>query len=144
MIAIDTNVLLRYLLNDDAAQTVNAAQLINGDETVLVTDVVLVETVWTLKGKRYGLNKEAIINVIQALFAEATISFESPQTVWRALNDYRNARGIKSGGKTKEADFPDALFVNKARYLCGETRQVFKGAYSFDVAAQQLPGVKGL
>lgn len=144
MIAIDTNVLLRYLLADDAAQSAKAAELIKGDEVVLVTDVVLVETIWTLKGKRYGLNKDAIISVIHALFEEPAITFESPQTVWRALNDYRNARSIKSGGKTKEADFPDALFVNKARYLCGESMQEFNGAFSFDVAAQQLPGVKGL
>ena len=43
MIAVDTNVLLRYLLNDDAVQVDIAASLIKGSDTVLITDVVLVE-----------------------------------------------------------------------------------------------------
>ena len=64
MIAIDTNVLLRYLLQDDETQAKRAADLILGTESVLVTDVVLIETVWTLKGKRYNLSKEQIIKVI--------------------------------------------------------------------------------
>ena len=51
MIAVDTNVLLRYLLNDDQSQAAIAEKLINGKEIVLITDVVLVETIWTLKGK---------------------------------------------------------------------------------------------
>ena len=59
MIAVDTNVLLRYLLNDDAAQADMAANLIKGGDTVLITDVVLVETLWTLSGKKYRLNKRS-------------------------------------------------------------------------------------
>jgi predicted nucleic-acid-binding protein len=57
VIAIDTNVLLRYLLEDDPVQSVKAAKLIGGSEVVLVTDVVLVETIWTLKGRKYQLGK---------------------------------------------------------------------------------------
>ncbi len=68
MIAIDTNVLLRYLLNDDQSQAAVAEKLINGKEIVLITDVVLVETIWTLKGKKYQLNKTDLVTVIQALF----------------------------------------------------------------------------
>jgi len=68
LIAIDTNVLLRYLLNDDQSQAAVAEKLINGKEIVLITDVVLVETIWTLKGKKYQLNKTDLVTVIQALF----------------------------------------------------------------------------
>ena len=50
MIAVDTNVLLRYLLHDDEAQAVRADAVFDAGETVLVTDVVLVETMWTLSG----------------------------------------------------------------------------------------------
>ena len=60
MIAVDTNVLLRYLLNDDAAQAHIAANLIKGDDMVLITDVVLAETLWTLSGKKYRLNKDQL------------------------------------------------------------------------------------
>ncbi|WP_321416679.1 PIN domain-containing protein [uncultured Desulfobacter sp.] len=57
MISIDTNVLLRYLLEDDAEQFRKAVKLISGQEKVLVTDVVLVETIWTLRGEKYQLKK---------------------------------------------------------------------------------------
>lgn len=140
MIAIDTNVLLRYLLEDDNAQSKRASQLILGEEMVLVTDIVLVETIWTLKGKRYNLDKDMIIKVIQSLFEEPSIEFENGQTVWRALMDFKNAKSVKSKGKRKEADFPDALVVNKARYTADENKAAFKGVYTFDVAAQQIPG----
>jgi len=65
MIAIDTNVLLRYLLQDDEGQSKKAAALINGTVPVLVTDIVLVETVWVLAGKRYKLDREALVGVIR-------------------------------------------------------------------------------
>ena len=52
MIAVDTNILLRHLLGDDPIQAAKADKLINGKETVLITDVVLAETIWTLKGKK--------------------------------------------------------------------------------------------
>jgi len=47
MIAIDTNVLLRYLLQDDEQQANRATKLIVGTEPVLISDVVLTETIWT-------------------------------------------------------------------------------------------------
>ena len=95
MIAIDTNILLRYLLQDDEIQAKQANKLILSSETVLITDVVLIETIWTLKGKRYNLNKEKIIQVIHALFAEPNIVFEDNQAVWAALKDFTNAKPIK-------------------------------------------------
>jgi len=56
MIAIDTNVLLRYLLQDDEKQSELARQVILGSDEALITGVVLVETIWTLKGKKYRLD----------------------------------------------------------------------------------------
>jgi len=52
MIAIDTNVLLRYLLFDDEIQSKKAAKLINSHQLIYVSHIVLVETIWTLKGWR--------------------------------------------------------------------------------------------
>jgi predicted nucleic-acid-binding protein len=63
-------VLLRYLLQDDKDQARKAAALITGPDTVLVTDVVLVETIWVLTGRRYGLDRDAVARVISALFEE--------------------------------------------------------------------------
>ena len=91
MIAIDTNVLLRYLLWDDNDEASKAERLINVSAPVLITDVVLAETIWTLQGKKYRLDKAAAVAVVNSLFAEPNIRFEDDQTVWRTLHDYRQA-----------------------------------------------------
>ena len=142
MIAIDTNVLLRYLLADDDIQSPKANQLINRSQKILVTDVVLVEAIWTLTGKKYNLGKESIIRLINALFQEPNIFFENAQVVWCALNDYRKAKSIKVGNKKKRADFPDALIANKSKYYALINNDFLEGYYTFDIAAQALPGAK--
>ena len=144
MIAIDTNVLLRYLLWDDKPQAAKADRLINGAEPVLVTDVVLVETLWTLKGKKYRLDKSALVDVLDALFEEPNIHFEDDQTVWQALSDYWQARSVKVGNKKKEADFTDALIANKARFHATEKGSTLNGVYTFDRAAQTISGTETL
>ena len=95
MIAIDTNVLLRYLLADDAGQYRRAKKLIGSNRPVLITDVVLTETVWTLLGKRYGFDKTQISTVIRALIGDQDFSFEDSQVVWSALKDYEGSKVIR-------------------------------------------------
>jgi predicted nucleic-acid-binding protein len=140
MIAIDSNVLLRYLLDDDAQQSQKAKKLINGQQTVLITDVVLTETIWVLKGKRYQLSKDNIVDVIHALFAEPNIQFEDAQAVWCALKDFVNAAPIKVKGKVKQADFPDALIINKAKRYGELNNMQVTTLYTFDKAALELNG----
>ena len=136
MIAIDTNVLLRYLLQDDKRQSADANTLMNSEEDVLVTNVVLSETVWTLCGKKYNATQVDIVNTIQALFEEPNIVFENPKTIWRALDDY-----VKVNGKDKKkVDFPDALILNCAKSVAQDSDIDLTGFYTFDKAAQRLPG----
>ncbi len=142
MIAIDTNVLLRYLLQDDDQQSSQATALLNAGQKVLITDVVLAETLWTLKGKKYQLSKEKIIDVVHALFAEPAITFEDNQAVWCALKDYTHAEPIRSGGKIKQVDFPDALIVNKAKRFGHVNRIEIEAVYTFDQAALSLDGTE--
>lgn len=138
MIAIDTNVLLRYLLDDDLEQSEQAAALITGRRMILVTDVVLAETLWTLKGKKYQLKKAELVAVVETLFQEKNIQFEDDQVVWQALSDYRQSKGVKG----KEADFADTLIINKARFMAKLKRQKLSGVYTFDLVAQSLPGAQ--
>lgn len=133
MIAVDTNVLLRYLLNDDAVQSDIATNLIEGGDTVLITDVVLAETLWTLSGKRYRLNKYQLAGVVLGLFEESNIRFEDGLTVWTALNDYLESDRI---------DFADSLIINKARAVAKAQGSSFSGSYTFDKAAQKIRGAK--
>ena len=142
MIAIDTNVLLRYLLDDDIEQSPKAKKIITGTDIVLVTDIVIIETVWTIKGKKYKLDKEQIIDTIYKLFEEPNLVFEDGQTIWRALGDYTTSQPVKVGNILKEADFPDALIVNKALNVTKQKSQTLKCVYTFDKAAQEIPGTE--
>lgn len=144
MIAIDTNVLLRYLLRDDASQAAKAESLILGLTPVLVTDVVLAEVLWTLKGPKYQASREDLIAAVENLIREPNIRFEHAPTIWRALHDYRRAKSVKVGGKRKRADFADALIVNKARMTAHRAGEAWEGLYTFDVAAQIIDGAKAL
>lgn len=140
MIAIDTNVLLRHLLDDDKAQAEKAHALLRSGETVLVTDVVLAETTWTLQGKKYKASRDDIVTVINSLFEELHIVFENRQVVWAALNDYRKAKTVKVSGKNISADFPDVLIINKAQHTAGQTGDVLDAVYTFDRAALEIDG----
>ena len=139
MICIDTNVLLRYLLRDDEAQAVRADSVVNGDETVLIPDVVLVEAVWTLAGSKYRLGKSDIVATIESLFGEPNVRFENDQVVWRALRAFRNAAPVRVGKRNREVDFADALIVYKALHTASAAHDTLRAVYTFDVAARQLP-----
>ncbi|MES9854620.1 MAG: type II toxin-antitoxin system VapC family toxin [Candidatus Thiodiazotropha sp. L084R] len=138
MIAIDTNVLLRYLLADDASQHNKAKTLIKGHRLVLITDLVLAETVWTLTGRRYRLDREAVCKVVRGLFGDGAFKFESSQVVWSALMDYGDLKSVRG----KRLDFVDVLIAHKARFVANEAGQVLDGFYSFDKAIGQLEGGK--
>ncbi|MCU7929150.1 MAG: type II toxin-antitoxin system VapC family toxin [Candidatus Thiodiazotropha sp. (ex Dulcina madagascariensis)] len=138
MIAIDTNVLLRYLLADDASQHSKAKALIKGHRPVLITDVVLAEAVWTLTGKRYQLDKEAICEMVRGLVGDGAFQFESSQVVWSALMNYEESKSVRG----KKLDFVDALIAHKAHSVAIEDGHELEGFYSFDKAVEQLEGAK--
>lgn len=138
MIAIDTNVILRYLLQDDEMQAQKANALFEGKEKMLVTDVVLVETLWTLKGKRYQLPKESLVEVLHHLIEEPNVVFEDGHAVWCALEDYIKAESVKAGGKSKQADFSDALILNKSQRYGAKHKEAVGPLYTFDKGALAL------
>lgn len=138
MIAIDTNVLLRYLLQDDPRQSRKATALLTGEEDVLVTHVVLSETIWTLCGKKYNATQTDVSVMVRALFEEPRIVFENAKTVWRTLSDYINTNETRRAA----IDFPDALILNCAKQTAVQSSVEFNGFYTFDKAAQRLPGAR--
>ena len=142
MIAVDTNVLLRRLLDDDATQSAKARRLFDAEESVLITDVVLAETVWTLTGKRYGAGREDIAAMVMGLLEERNVVFESRQAVWSALNDYLAASPVRTASGVKIADLADALVVNKARITAQHRNEPYRGTYTYDRAALALDGTR--
>jgi predicted nucleic-acid-binding protein len=141
MIAVDTNVLLRRVLDDDPAQTTKAKQFFERAGSVLITDVVLVETIWTLRGKRYGATRDDIAHLVMSLFEEPNVIFEDTEAVWAAYSDYIDAKPVQTNSGTKWADFSDALIATKATLVAKARTDDFRGTYSFDQGAQALPNV---
>lgn len=138
MIAIDTNVLLRYLLADDQLQFKKSRELIEDQESVLITDVVLVEAIWTLTGKRYGFKKDVLCDVIRGLIGDSAFVFEDIQVIWSSLMDFDEAVQVQG----KNLDFSYALIANKARFVSRQKNLQLSGFYSFDKAVAQLTGAK--
>ena len=140
MIAVDTNVLLRYLLHDDPGQAALADRVFGVEDVVLITDVVLAEAVWTLVGRKYSLSAEGLVGVLERLFSEPNVRFEDDRVVWRALQTYRNVTA-GDGESTKQMGFVDALVVSKAQRVASAAGETLNGVYTFDKAMQDLPGV---
>ena len=129
MIAIDTNVLVRLFINDDAEQAQKAQSLFDDhadeDESLWIADIVLIELVWALD-RSYGRSREEICNALRALTGNATVCVESPESIGPAIALY--AKG--------PAGFADCLLAIKARQAgCDALR-------SFDRKMRGLPGVK--
>ena len=142
MIAVDTNVLLRRLLDDDAVQAERARRLFDRKENVLIPDIVLAETIWTLKGKRYQASKDDLVALVMGLLEEPNIVFESRQAVWSAVNDYIEAPSVRTPDGTRTADLADALVVNKAKITAQRRGEHYGGTYTYDQAALALDGTR--
>ena len=127
MIALDTNVLVRMLVEDDRRQARIIEETIARAEKesipVLILSEVLVETVWVLESV-YQCSREEIVKFLQTLIVTPVFSFVDPQVVRRVIHEY------KKGG-----DFADLLIVNQAM------EQQVKTLLSFDKKLQKkFPG----
>jgi predicted nucleic-acid-binding protein len=102
MIGLDTNVLVRYLVQDDPAQTRQANALIDraaAHETpMFINHVVMCELAWVLS-RGYGYAKSALAEVIEKILLGKQFEIEGKDLVWTALANFKASR----------ADFSDCL-----------------------------------
>jgi predicted nucleic-acid-binding protein len=98
MLAVDTNVLVRFLARDDADQTARADNLVRGDR-IWIPKTVLLETEWVLRGA-YSLDRERIAADFRGLLRIPTTHVEDEAAVTEALDWF-------AGGM----DFADALHL---------------------------------
>ena len=98
MIALDTNVLARYLLNDDAVQAEAAEALLSSGERFFVPLTVWLELVWVLEC--YDCSREEIAKALRHLLGLPDLQTNDTLALLRALNGFE-------GG----ADFSDALHL---------------------------------
>lgn len=126
-IAIDTNVLVRLLVQDDETQFAAARRLVDtaadAEEPVLIMLCALLETEWVLRS-RYKLDKASISGAFVQLLESGDVEFEHAPTVEEALHLW---------SQPSRADFADCLLSARAVHL-GRSRFM-----TFDVEASRLP-----
>jgi predicted nucleic acid-binding protein len=101
MIALDTNVVVRLIVNDDADQVKAAREFVLANDVILTTSVVL-ETEWILRGA-YGYAPVDVNRALRAFLGVSQVALSEPSVVRSAL-DYHE-QGL---------DFADALHVASA------------------------------
>ncbi len=96
MIGLDTNVLLRYLVQDDTAQSPRAAEVIERRLTVenpgFVSLVSILEIVWVL-GSLYKRSNAQIVDHIEMILAADTLQVQNEQEVYQAVVALRTGSG---------------------------------------------------
>lgn len=83
MIAVDTNLVVRYLVGDDENQSAKARRMIDSEDVFVPTTVVL-ETEWVLRGA-YGFSPSRVANALRAFAGLPRVEFENLGVVHRAL-----------------------------------------------------------
>lgn len=96
MIGLDTNILVRYLTQDDPVQSPKAATIIDRHLTVnnpgFVSIVAMVETVWVLD-RRYRLSAHQIAATVERMLQADTLFVEHEQEVFTAMLALRDGNG---------------------------------------------------
>ena len=96
MIALDTNLLVRLVTDDDPAQADNIRSALDAEmargEVLMVSNIALVELVWVLGGG-YHYPKDKLMQVIEALLMFRGLSFEVRKHIVMALKAWRAGDG---------------------------------------------------
>lgn len=127
MIGLDTNIVVRYIMQDDAAQAAKATELVEGlsaAEPGFIALVSVVELVWVLSSC-FDLTRAQISKALDVLLRSKQLVVDQADQVLRALRAYE-------GGN---ADFADCL-IERTAAAAGCTRTM-----TFDVAASRTAGM---
>ena len=127
MIGLDTNVLVRYIMQDDPKQSPRATEIVESLEGVgsgYVTLVSIVELVWVLSAS-FDLTRSQVAQALDGIVRTKQFKIENADQVIRAL------RVFKAG----KSDFPDCLIERSANSAgCEKT-------ITFDVNASMHAGM---
>lgn len=98
MLAVDTNVVVRYLTRDHPQEAARSKQVVDGNE-VFVATAVLLETEWVLRSS-YRFSRSQIVGALRGFAALPTITLQDAAIVAKALD-----------WMTRGMDFADALHL---------------------------------
>jgi predicted nucleic-acid-binding protein len=127
MIGLDTNILVRYLTQDDAIQSAKAREIVERrlteEKPGFVSIVVMIEIVWVLE-RAYGLTPHEIVGAVERILQTDVLVVDNEQEVFTAMIALKDGRG----------SFADAVIAALgARIGCSCT-------LTFDRKALRLPG----
>ena len=127
MIGLDTNVVIRYLVQDDKKQSAAATRFIEKSLTTdapgYINHITLCEIVWVLQ-RCYGVTKQQVRDIIEGLLTTKQLNAENAEVAWKALRAF----------DAKNTDFCDAL-IGQVNIHSGCEYTV-----TFDKKAASLPG----
>jgi predicted nucleic-acid-binding protein len=130
MIGLDTNVLVRYVTQDDPIQSAKASDLIESLTTLspgFVSLVSVVELVWVLQSC-YQSAKSDVVVVLETLLRTRELTIEHAETLWQALRRFTASK----------ADFADCL-IERCAHAAG-----CEYTATFDLNAAKAAGMKRL
>lgn len=108
MIGLDTNVVIRFLVQDEPSQSAIAADVFAGlsrERPGFISIVVLAEISWVLT-RAYKISRQDLGRAIEGLLRSAELVVESAEAAYRALARHQAA---------SSGDFADALIAELAR-----------------------------
>jgi predicted nucleic-acid-binding protein len=127
MIGLDTNVLVRYIMQDDPKQSPKATKIVESLEGIgsgYVTLVSIVELVWVLSAS-FELTRSQVAQALDGIIRTKQLQVESADQVIRALRVF----------KVGKSDFADCLIERSADSAgCEKT-------LTFDVNASRHAGM---
>ncbi|MHA4966528.1 PIN domain-containing protein [Pseudomonas extremorientalis] len=130
MIGLDTNVLVRYITQDDPVQSAKASDLIESLTTAspgFISLVSIVELVWVLQSC-YQSAKSDVVMVLETLLRTRELTVEHAEIIWQALRTF----------VANKADFADCL-IERCAHAAG-----CEYTATFDLNAIKTTGMKRL
>lgn len=92
MIGLDTNILIRYLVQDDPVQSKKVNQAIEGwrkeGKILWINQLTICEIFWVLE-RCYKLSREDLATTLASLLETKQIQMEDEEIVWQALEDFK-------------------------------------------------------
>ena len=117
MIGLDTNVVVRYIMQDDPGQARRATALMEGlteDAPGFLSLVCVTELVWVLESA-YGLARNQVVDVLTKLIGIDVLKIERHAVVTAAIRGYRNGK----------AEFADCLIERSSAHAGCERTMTF-------------------
>jgi predicted nucleic-acid-binding protein len=119
MLAVDTNIIVRYVTGDEPRQAARARAIIER-QTVFVATTVLLETEWVLRSA-YGFEPSQVLDALTAFCGLPSISLENAGRIATALSwmraglDFADALHLAAAEDCDAFASFDSEFVKRAR-----------------------------